>query len=235
MLAQPGLAWKHAQTPHFVLHYEQAIFARKVARLSEFFYSFIAGDLQTPDRIGGRSHIFIFQSPARWQALRQILPDVPAWSFSQVRGSMMLLQQADDTSSSGDVLAHEMTHLVLNRFLAGACPLWLNEGLAGYYGEFAYAAFKGIKKSRKAQFPRLERPYPTAELLNTEGYPADLDAFYTTAKYVVGFLLLKHDPNCFPRYLNDVLAGTDSQTALQTHYGFKDQAEFERAFLRFAR
>ena len=39
ILEIPEIDWKHAQTPHFVIHYEQASFARKVARMGEFFYT----------------------------------------------------------------------------------------------------------------------------------------------------------------------------------------------------
>ena len=85
---------------------------------------------------------------------------MPEWTFSRVEGPVMFLQQAENTSSSGDVLAHEMTHLVMNRFFERRRPLWLNEGLAEYYGEFAYSAFKGVKKSKRAQFGRLANAVP---------------------------------------------------------------------------
>ena len=164
-LALPGIGWKHAQTEHFVLHYEQAIFARKVARMADFFYSYIAEDLQgAQDRVDGRSHIFIFRNPKRWDEMRKAFEDTPEWTFSLVQGTTMLLQQADDTTRSGDILAHEMTHLVVNRFFTGRLPIWLSEGLAEYFEEFAYSAMKGIKKSKRAQFQRLRFEYPLAEL-----------------------------------------------------------------------
>ena len=162
-----GYDWKHAQTEHFVIHYEQAIFARKVARMAEFFYAFIAQDLQgAKDLVSGRSHIFIFRSEKRWKEFVRQAGDVPAWTFSHVEGTVMFLQQADNTSSSGDVLAHETTHLVMNRFFRKRCPLWLNEGLAEYYRRVRLLGVQGGQESKRTQFNRLANPFPLENCSN---------------------------------------------------------------------
>ena len=237
-LALPGIGWKHAQTEHFVLHYEQAIFARKVARMADFFYSYIAEDLQgAQDRVDGRSHIFIFRNPKRWDEMRKAFEDTPEWTFSLVQGTTMLLQQADDTTRSGDILAHEMTHLVVNRFFTGRLPIWLSEGLAEYFEEFAYSAMKGIKKSKRAQFQRLRFEYPLAELFRATAYPADPEMvrrFYETSKYMVGFLLLDQDrAKCIP-FMEELLKGADVMDAFSRHYGFENPEAVEKGFRRFA-
>ncbi len=237
-LTLAGMNWKHAQTGHFVIHYEQAIFARKVARMAEFFYSYIAEDLKgVTDRVDGRSHIFVFRSAKRWDDMRRQLGDMPEWTFSLVQGTTMLLQQADDTSRSGDILAHEMTHLVVNRFFTGRLPIWLNEGLAEYYEEFAYSAMKGIKKSRKAQFRRLAAAYPLKEILMATDYPADTRQavrFYETAKYLVGFLLLEQDQGKFLPFMEDMLKDSDTVAVFARHYGLASMDEIEKAFRKFA-
>ena len=84
LLDMPGFDWKHAQTEHFVVHFEQAIFARKIARMAEFFYAYISQDLTgMEDQAEGRSHIFVFRNARRWQDMRRTLPDVPEWTFSR--------------------------------------------------------------------------------------------------------------------------------------------------------
>lgn len=238
VLGLEGIDWKHVQTRHFVIHYEQAIFARKVARMAEFFYAFIAEDLRgAQDRLKGRSHIFIFRSEKRWQEFARTIPGIPEWTFSQAEGPVLYLQQADSTSSSGDVLAHEMTHLVINRFFEAAPPLWLNEGLAEYYEEFGYAAYKGVKKSRRAQFSKLNEPYPLEGLVRATTYPRidwQVDQFYRTSKYVVAYLLLEQPPERFLPFLTDLVAGDSVTNALRTHYEMGSLADFEKAFGRFA-
>lgn len=237
-LEMSGVEWKHAQTDHFVIHYEQAIFARKVARMAEFYYSYIGEDLKgAKDRIDGRSHIFIYRNPKRWEEMRKNVGDIPEWTFAQVSGTMMLLQQADDTSRSGDVLAHEMTHLIVNRLFTGRLPIWLNEGIAEYYEEFAYSAMKGIKKSKRAQFQRLRREFPLSELFGASSYPADTKdvyRFYETSKFMVGFLLLGQDQGKFLPFMEDMLKGSEVVDAFAKHYGLASMDEIEKAFRKFA-
>jgi hypothetical protein len=77
----PEFKWRHAQTEHFVVHYENGIFAAKVARLAEFFYDFISADLQgAQDRVSGRSHLFIFRNEKDWQTFQQKLHGGRSWS-----------------------------------------------------------------------------------------------------------------------------------------------------------
>ncbi len=238
VLALKDIPWKHAQTPHFVIHYEQAIFARKVARMAEFFHAYIAEDLQgVKDRVDGRSHIFVFRSAKRWEEFCRVAADVPEWTFSQVAGTVMFLQQADNTSSSGNVLAHEMTHLVMNRFYRGRAPLWLDEGLAEYYGQFGYSEFKGTKKSKRAQFSKLADPYPLKDVLYSVVYPAadwQVQSFYDTSNYLVAFLLLDRPPTNLLPFMEDLMGGTDVLAAFSAHYGFASLGDLEKAFRKFA-
>jgi hypothetical protein len=238
ILDLPDIEWKHAQTAHFVIHYEQAIFARKVARMAEFFYTYIAQDLQgAEDCVSGRSHIFIFRSEKRWREFAAAAGDVPDWTFSRVEGPVMFLQQAENTSSSGDVLAHETTHLVVNRFFEKRCPLWLNEGLAEYYRVFAYSAYKGVKKSKRAQFGRLANPFELDELLYTQVYPhetARVASFYATAQYFVAFLLLDQQPQAFMPFVEDLMGGMDVKLALSKHYGLESMGDVQKQFNKFA-
>lgn len=237
-LGMGGMNWRHAETEHFVVHFEQEIFARKVARMAEFFYTYIAGDLEgAKDRLEGRSHIFIFRAEKDWKTFRAASGGVNEWAFSFVSGPAMFLQQAKDISSSGKVLAHEMTHLVMNRFLAGRLPIWLNEGIAEYYEEFAYPAFKGIKKSRRAQFSRMKTISQLQELFEATAYPQDTAsvlAFYKTAKYVVGWLRLDYPADRFVPFVETV-SKSGYLAAFQEHYGLNSLEDVRVSFLKFAR
>lgn len=232
--------WRHAQTEHFVVHYENGIFATKVARLAEFFYDFIAADLQgAQDRVSGRSHIFIFRNEKDWRTFQQnYMEGELEWAFSMVEGPVMYLQQADNLSSSAEVLGHEMTHLVVNRFFNQRIPLWLNEGMAEWYGEFAYAAFKGVKKSKRAQFQGLRSIVPVLDLIRASSYPSDTESvryFYDTSKHVVGFLQMERPPEKFVPFVKALMDGADTATALSDVYGFAGADDFARAFDKFRR
>lgn len=240
VLAAREYRWRHGQTPHFVIHFENGIFAAKVARMAESFHAYIAGDLQVAtDRLAGRSHIFIFRNAADWKTfLESYHRGGMEWSASMVNGPLMYLQQMGDAASSAGMLGHEMTHLVMNRFVEGSLPLWLNEGAAEWYSEFAYAAFKGIKKSKRAQFLGLRSTYPVEDLLAATAYPTDtrkVHEFYSTAKHVVGFLQLEHPPERFLPFLQDLAGGADVGSALRDRYGYATTAEFASRFARFRR
>lgn len=236
----PEFKWRHAQTEHFVVHYENGIFATKVARLAEFFYRFIADDLQgAEDLRKGRSHIFIFRNEKDWRTFQKnYLEGHLEWAFSMVEGPVMYLQQADSMSSSAEVLGHEMTHLVVNRFFTQRLPLWLNEGMAEWYGEFAYAAYKGIKKSKRAQFQGLHSTIPVMQLVGMSSYPADTRSvrlFYDSSKHVVGFLQIERPPEKFVPFVKALMEGADTASAVSDVYGFAGLEDFAQAFEKFRR
>ncbi|MCX6997594.1 MAG: hypothetical protein NTV49_11025 [Kiritimatiellaeota bacterium] len=239
LIEEPGNKWKHAQTEHFVIHYEMELFALKVAHMAEFFYSYIPQDLQgSRDQTQGRSHLFIFRTEHRWKNFLESQSDQKAWVYSFVHGPSLYLQQADTRNKSADVLAHEMTHLVINRFIHGGLPLWLNEGVAEYYGEFANAAFRGTTRNPRLAFRSLREAMDLRTLLATAAYPGDNQAvhrFYQSSKYFVGFLLTKKPRDKFPAFLAAVAAGKAPEEALQEHYGFSDLKEVEKEFARFTR
>lgn len=239
-LAAKEFKWRHGQTAHFVLHYENAIFAQKVARMGEFFHDYIAADLTlNKDRDTNRSHIFIFNTKKDWELfLANYARNGMEWSASFVRGPEMYLQQTGGGADAADTLGHEMTHLVVNRFFAGHPPLAVNEGIAEWYGEFAYAAFKGVKKSKKQEFRRLDKPLPLGELLGAQGYPANreaIESFYLTSKYFIGFLMIRQPAKVFGPFFADTTSGLDVMAALQKHYGFADYPSLEKEFAKFTK
>ena len=241
LLDHPDFKWKHLQTPHFILHHDQKIFASKVARLGEQFYAAISADLPNlPDRVSPtRSHLFIFRDPRDWQTILRQTPGVDPWAASFVRGNTLYLQEMGTaTSEKMDLLAHEMTHLVFNRFLQIRLPLWLNEGLAEYYGEFAYRAARGMGQGRNNAFRPLKSWTPLAELLNATDYPvntADIAPFYATSKYLVGFLILRFPREKWNVFFTRVLAGNPPLQTLLDTYGWATQEAMEKDFARFVR
>ncbi len=241
LLENPAYRWRHLRTAHFVLHYDQKMFAARVARMGEQFYEAISADLPgLEDRVSpGLSHIFIFRDPRDWQAIVAGMPGVEPWAASFVRGNVMMLQEVGRAPSERmGVLAHEMTHLVFNRFLPVRLPLWLNEGLAEYYGEFAYRAARGLGWNPRATFRRLPRRMPLERLLHAQTYPAaagDIRLFYDTSQFLVGFLLIRYPREMWETFLQKVIAGDDALRALLEIYGWDDVAALERDFSRFAR
>ena len=241
VLDEKRFRWEHLQTEHFVVHHNQLIFAARVARMAEEFYGAISADLpDLRDRVAPRrSHIFIFRKARDWQEVVANRPGLEPWAISFVGGNALYLQKrGQSTADKMGLLAHEMAHLVFQRLVSVPLPLWLNEGLAEYYEEFAYRASKGMGQSRRSAFPPLRDRTPVAELLPATTYPAtpaEVRRFYDTSKYLTGYLLLHQPRERWDAFLARVLAGEDATAALLDTYGWADLSELERDFSRFAR
>ena len=236
LLANGTYTWRHAETPHFVLHFERGIFARKVARLAEFYYTYISKDLGALDDIReGRSHIFIFRDTKKWSGFLSTWPTAPPWAGAFVQeGALFLPHQK--TRESLDVLAHEMTHLVIHRFFEHVPPRWLNEGLAEWYAAFAYPAFKGVKKSQRAVFKKRSAPlYDLNRLTQLKTYPADVASFYETSKLLIGYLRLEYGDEPFIDFCSSILNGASTMAALRQHYEIDDIYAIDEPFRAFSR
>jgi len=241
LLQEAGDKWRHAQTPHYVVHFsasEGDLFAHKVALQSEFFYNYISKDLgDVQDLYPNRSHIFTFRNEYRWKKFLKTVPTVDPWAYSFVMGAVMFLQQAENTKTGAHVLAHETTHLVVNRFIGGSPPLWLNEGVAEYYGEFGLSEYRGLKRYAGSVFKGLREPMPLERLFAIVKYPGDrkeVDRLYETSKYFVGFLMTKKPHDRFCGFLKD-MAEKDALPldALKKHYDFPDLDTVQKEFTHF--
>ena len=236
-----GRGWQHAETRFFLLHYQQMGYARTVARQADFFYQFIAADLPgLQDRMGERkSSVVVVRNAREWQQFVENAGVAPEWSAAYVHGHVMYLQDMGRSQTNTHVLAHEMSHLVLNRFFVRPPPLWLNEGLAEWYGHMAWKAFKGQHVNPRREVGRLNNPMPLAQLFAARTYPErreDIPRFYQTSHHLVGFLMLEKDNQAFARFLRRVtVEGVEVMAAIEAEYGYGSLQELEAAFRRFVR
>lgn len=238
-----GKPWMLLETEHFKVFHDQKMFAEKVGRLGEAFYGYISADMPgMEDRMGERKSIVcIFRKHEDWVAYRatQAEAGVSEWAASYVVGNAMYLQATGDHASERmETLAHEMTHLVFNRFLAVRLPRWLNEGLAEYYGMFGYRAVRGMGVSKKGAFPPLKQTYPLPLLLSATAYPTELAQvllYYKTSQYMVGFLTQREGGEPWKRAWGEIMAGRPALEAILGAFGFADGAELEREFQKFCK
>jgi|GEM_PF-961995 len=235
-----GVKWKWAETPHFVIHYYKKTFALRVARMAEFFYYYIGADLEGPEDIAvGKSHIYVFDDGEDWQ---NFLTDSggTSWAAAYVRGRVMMLQRGGDSERSSALLAHEMTHLILNRYFKHHPPNWMNEGSAEWYEAFGRSRFKGGGQNVSRTFSDglSGRYIPLEQLLTMKGYPAQdmIHSFYATSKYFIAFLRITYGDDEYLKFLNQVvMEGKDANAALTAVFGFENVKEILPAFEKFAK
>ena len=129
------------------------------------------------------------------------------------------------------VQAHEMTHLVFNRFFEGRLPLWLNEGIAEYFGQ--------RKTSSIVEFRRMMGQtvkFDLETLLTSSTYPRDekdIHAFYAESAIIVDFLTKDPDRRALlPKFVEEMIAHKDMAEAVEV-YRYKSLGEFKKAYDRY--
>ncbi|XHR28250.1 MAG: hypothetical protein ACFUZC_20285 [Chthoniobacteraceae bacterium] len=240
-LALAPQKWKHAETPHFIVHYRRATEAQKVVREVEYDLWFAARALgASNEQIAHKSHVFIFQDRREWEEFRGQVGFME-WSSSVACGGNLYLHVGGmGENFNSNTLAHETAHAVVDRIYPGhPWPHWLNEGFAEYCGSASIATRKQVWA--KGILPPLsDATYPLEELTAIIGYPKDRDdvrRFYQTSEKLVCFLITDLPAERFPRLVGEIIAGTPFTAAAAKVYGDQvgDYTGFVRRYNRFAR
>ena len=239
-LKSVGRTWKHAESRYFIFHYQSLGYAKKVSRMADFMYPYIAADIpEFNDRFEKKSHIIVVRNRVEWLQFLRNSGSFHEWSGAFVRGDSMFLYDMDNNEANASILAHEMSHLVLNRFFIHRPPRWLNEGLAEWYGNTGYETFKGQKVDVEDGMGQLADPYDISTLFEMEQYPTEMEEinrYYATSKQVVGMLILKWDHSTFVKFLQSITVnGTSVREPLEEIYGFSSLEEVQAAFDAFLR
>ena len=223
--------WKHGETEHFIIHFFHN--GDKIARRSEVFYA------EIKDFFGNRldmlarrkSHIFAFPDANDWHAFTGKIKQ--EWAGGITRGDEFFYLAANEEGrfdSKGKVQAHEMTHLIFNRFYRRRLPLWLNEGVAEYFGQRKATTLMQFRQQMSTT-----APYPLSELFQAMHYPerAQIPAFYAEAAIILDFLTHTSErATLLPKFVDSMIASNDVPAALQI-YGYKNPADFEAAYKNY--
>ena len=233
--------WYHGETENFVFHYRNLSDALQVAREIEFDLWHVAQSLGAPmSAYTRKSHIFVFADEPEWQTFLAETNE-PKWTHSfAFHDELFLNVHGNGGGFDSRTLAHETTHAVVARIYGNRrWPLWLSEGFAEYMGEASVAARRWQTPGQNQR--NLRHAGMTAtDLFATARYPVGEEAvaqLYDTSSKFVRYLFKKYPKELFPKFVEQLLAGSDAVSALQTTYGeeFRDMNQFEKNFSRFTR
>jgi hypothetical protein len=218
-LALRANEWKHAETPHFVYHYFQSFVAAPVSVEAEFFYSVVAKELGRDTAQWERKcHVFIFDRPVDWSQF-QTSGRLDPWTGGLCTGGELFLLREADKKWKGETLGHEVTHLVVFRFLGSGIPLWLNEGFAEYAASRGYASFwraRGYHANPKVQAVDPAKWMPVSQLTSMVDYPSEvtqISTYYNESERLVRFLS-GSDRRGFLTFMEAMAQGNRFDTAL---------------------
>jgi hypothetical protein len=216
--------WKHAETTNFIYHFFHGFVATPVSVEAEFYYRVISKDLEKDTTQWERKcHIFIFESDADWKAFQQ-KGSLDPWTGGIHAQGSLFIQRNPELKFKGNTLAHETTHLVIERFYGSGVPLWLNEGFAEYSASRCYAAFnraRGYSARPTARAVPADLYLPTDKLVSMMTYPQDVaqvHAFYAESERLVRFLE-RADKHSFGAFLEAMSKGNRFDTALNKGFG----------------
>lgn len=230
--------WKHAETKHFVYHYTDPREAETIYIHAEIYYDWIKAIFGvSEDRWKKKAHVFIFQDPADWtDFLAKNRPGTQASAFTN--GFELFIRRDPFYLAPMRIMAHEITHVIVFRFLDGPIPLFLNEGFAEFisYRAVAMQAGRSEFDMRTLQLIEPKDFIPLETLAVMRDYPeGKVETFYRESEWLVRALILKHDSKLFYALLKEVSGGARFQDSLSQLYGKEIETlatEFKKAVLK---
>jgi hypothetical protein len=231
--------WKHGETEHFIYHFAHSYVATPISVEAEFHYRVVAKELEREQPAGDtKSHIYVFERPADWLEF-QTVGHLEKWTGGiHSQGSLFILRDPAN-KFSGNLLGHEIAHLVLHRFYADGIPRWLDEGFAQYVSKGAHASYQRargyIAKARSQAILKSEL-IPLAALVATTQAPSENpETFYNESERLVRFLVATDKPN-FLTLLDALARHQPFESALLRIYAgkFASAAALEEKFRDYA-
>jgi len=230
--------WKHGETEHYVYHFVHSYVATPISIEAEFHYRVVAKELERDQPTTDiKSHLYIFERPEDWQQF-QGLGELERWTGGiHSQGSLFILRNPEQ-KFSGNVLGHEIVHLVLHRFYPDGIPCWLNEGIAQYISKSAHASYqraRGYISKPHSEAVATADIIDLASLVRLTRPPADnIETFYDESERLVRFLVATDKPS-FLAFLDSLGRHQPFEIALPRNYStrFANLSVLEKKFREY--
>jgi len=231
--------WKHAETEHFIYHFQRSFVATPVAVEAEFHFRVVVKELA---REGlpwtEKGHIYIFEQPADWQFF-QSAGQLEPWTGGIQSDKSLFIVRNPAYKFTDNSLGHEIAHLLLRRFYGAGVPLWLNEGFAQCVSKNAHASYlraRGYLAKPSSHAIAPQKLFPLAVLTMMSYPPAEqIQTFYDESERLVRFLIAADRPK-FLEMLELSARGEAFATALSrtSAAAFPSVAALEETFRIYA-
>ena len=240
LAVRPG-DWKHAETPHFILHFFRNFVAAQAAVELEYYYAAVASELHADTSTWERkSHVYIFDNQNDWH-LFQKQAQLDPWTGGIHSEGNLYIVRDPAYKFEGRSLGHETAHMVLYRFFGAAIPLWLNEGYAENSSIRFYAGLerrRGYSMSPHSAVLTASNYIPVTTLTSMAAYPDDVtqvSIFYQESEKLVAFLRAQGTDG-FVAFLDTLSHGSRLDTALEKGFPgrFPSLDDLDREFEDYA-
>ncbi|MBA2623080.1 MAG: hypothetical protein H0U88_05590 [Chthoniobacterales bacterium] len=231
--------WKHAETEHFIYHFVHSYVATPISVEAEFHYRVVAKELEREQPAGDtKSHIYIFERPEAWQQF-QALGQLEPWTGGIHSAGSLFIKRDPSYKFAGNLLGHEIAHLVLHRFYSEGIPCWLHEGFAQYVSKGARASYqraRGYNARPRSHAVAAQDVIPLSALVAAlHPLPECVETFYDQSERLVRFLVAT-DKRSFLALLDALRRHQHFEAAFLHAYGtkFLSTAALETQFREYA-
>ena len=231
--------WKHAETDHFIYHFVHGYVATPVSVEAEFHYRVVAKELERDQPPGDiKSHIYIFENPEEWRQF-QALGKLEPWTGGIHSEGSLFIQRDPSYKFSGNVLGHEIVHLVMHRFYTAGIPSWLDEGFAQFISKDAHSSYQRARGYLSKPHAEAIAPQELMALTVLLGFtypPSDrVHTFYNESERLVRFLA-ETDKASFLKLLDALARHQPFEIALAEFYPtiFPTVSRLEEKFRDYA-
>ena len=227
-----GDAWRHAETAHFIYHFHDPKEADTVLVHAESYYLWVKQLFGVEaDEGKQKEHVFVFDDRVLWKEFNARTPEKLNGAEAFTNGSELFIYREPFYLEPQRVLAHEITHLVLFRFVKGTVPLFLNEGFAEFIAIKAIAMKADGDAYRVHTFRQIsEKDFiPVEELAAFQSYPEGRETvFYQESELLTRYFLLNNPADKFYSLLKLTAGGKTFAKALEELYGTDIEAFSEK-------
>lgn len=215
--------WYHAETKHFIYHftsYEDAMQA--YYDNSEIYYEWIKQVFGIQkDEWQKKIHVFVFTDDWKWKRFGERAGKEIHKMQAFSTGWELFFHHPKEPSAVRPTLAHELTHVILFRFLDGEPPLVLNEGFAEFVRYMVVTKDRGYDNNQiKLIMPISPQNYvPLNEFMSWQRYPStNAVIVYTEGEALVRYLILTYGGPKFYSLVRDLARGKAFEKAFETIY-----------------
>ena len=190
----------------------------------------------TEDPEKNKSHVFIFDDKDLWRSFSQNTMEKLPGAEAFTNGRELFIYRMPFWLEPQRVLAHEITHLVMFRFVKGRIPLFLNEAFAEFMATKAIAMKADGNDFNVRTFKLIPETefIPLDELSDFKNYPSEkIEIFYRQCEFLARFLILNYKPEKFYSLLKLTANGTPFMDAIEELYGI-DLETFAQKFKTYA-
>lgn len=231
--------WKHAQTEHFIYHFIDEKETETIYFHAEYYYNYIKDFFQiAEDRWAKKTHIFIFSDRDIWNDFKKRAHYDLSWAEGFATGWELYMLRQSHWATVRVTLAHELSHIIVFRFMEGPLPTFLNEGFAC----FISARILGTQLQRDDRELNPLTLIPPGDYISliklseARNYPEesnDASIFYRESELVVRFIAYTYKSEDLYKFLHELSKGEDLKKTIERIFGI-DFSVFEDKFKSFA-